>query len=407
MVKKQNTVNIAYYDVVVVGAGPYGLSCAAHLQERGLQVAIFGRPLNLWREHMPQGMLLRSFWWASNLSDSSHRYGLEQYFQEQNLQGVDPFPMETFIDYGLWFQKHAVPNVDETYVKTIEQRERQFTLTLADGRMLQSRAVVMAPGLHYYCYCPTEYSHLPAELVSHTSNHASLDRFAGKKVVVIGGGQSALETAALLMESGAQVQIVSRSPLIWIPGDVMAERNLIKRIRAPKAGISPDWFSWTIEHFPYAFQGLPRSTKDRLLRGRGRYGPLGACWLKPRIEGKAIIHEQLRVQKIKETDDSMALTLSNGKILKADHVILGTGYQVDIKRLPMLRTSLLSTIETYHGAPVLNHRFESSVSGLYFVGFSSVSSFGPLYRFVLGTQAAARRVASSVARQAAHTKRVM
>jgi hypothetical protein len=199
------------------------------------------------------------------------------------------------------------------------------------------------------------------------------------------------------MESGAQVQIVSRSPLIWIPGDVMANRNWITRLRSPKAGISPDWFSWGIEHFPYVFQELSRSTKDRLLRGRGRYGPMGAYWLKPRIEGKAVIHERQHVQEIKETDNGVALTLSNGKELKADHAILGTGYQVDIQKLTMLDASLLSNIVAYRGAPVLNQQFESSVSGLFFVGISSVSSFGPLYRFVLGTDAAARRVASSVA----------
>jgi len=113
------------------------------------------------------------------------------------------------------------------------------------------------------------------------------------------------------------------------------------------------------------------------------------------------LHELEHVVEIKEADDGVMLTLSGGESLKADHVILGTGYQVDISKLPMLHPQLLAGVQTYQNAPILNNRFETSVPGLYFIGFSSVSSCGPLYRFVLGTDAAARRVASSIARQAA------
>ncbi len=402
----QGSVHVAHYDAVVMGAGPYGLSTAAHLVERGLKVAIFGEPMNLWRKYMPKGMLLRSYWWAMNLSDPHKQYSLERYFRENGLQAVDPLPATTFIEYGLWFQKHVVPNVDETYIETIERKEGQFVVTLADGRMIQSLAVVMAPGLRYYIYHPAEYNHLPAESVSHTSDHHTFDHFAGKQVVVIGGGQSALETAALAHESGADVQLVSRSPIVWIQGSPTApiNRRLIERIRYPKAGIAYGWFNWQLEHLPYIFQRLPRSTKDEIMRGRGRYGPMGASWLKPRVVGKVPLHELQHVQEVKEGDDGVKLTLSNNKTLKADHVILGTGYRVDIKKLPMLHPSVLPQVQTYQNAPVLNNRFESSVPGLYFVGFSSVSSCGPLYRFVLGTEAAARRAAASVARQVVRAK---
>jgi thioredoxin reductase len=401
----QEAVPTAHYDVVVVGAGPYGLSTAAHLQGRGLRVAVFGKPLNLWREQMPQGMFLRSYWWATNLSDPYNQYGLAQYFRGENQHESDPFPIEGFIEYGLWFHKHVVPSVDETYVETIERKAGQFVVRLIDGRVVESPAVVMAPGLAYYVYRSTEYGHIAAPLISHTADHHTFDRFIGQGVVVIGGGQSALETAALLHESGVNVQLVSRSPLVWLEGDSMKDRTFFRRLRYPKAGISPGWFNWALENFPHAFQQLPRSTKDKLLRGRGRYGPAGASWLKDRVVGKVMIHELQRVQEIKETDDGVALTLSDGKTLRSDHVMLATGYRVDIKNLPMLHPSLLSKIETYQHAPVLNNRFESSVSGLYFLGLSSVSSCGPLYRFVVGTKSAARCVADAVARQVAAQSR--
>src|ERR1700730_629255 len=232
--KPQGSVPTAHYDVVVVGAGPYGLSTAAHLLGWGLRVAFFGKPLKLWREHMPKGMLLRSYWWAVNLSDPQKKYGCEQYLQLHGLGRPDPMPIETFIDYALWFQKHAVPAVDETYVASVERKERDFEVTLVDGRVVRSSIVVMAPGLAYYTYRPPEYDHLAAELVTHTSDHYTFDGFSGKRVVVIGGGQSALETSALLYEHGTDVDIVSRRGVRWLAGQSLKNRTLIKQLRYPK-----------------------------------------------------------------------------------------------------------------------------------------------------------------------------
>jgi FAD-dependent urate hydroxylase len=402
--KPQPSLSTSQFDVVVVGAGPYGLSTTAHLRESGLKVAIFGKPLKLWLEHMPEGMLLRSYWWATNLSDPRKKYQFTQYFKEYNQEPPDPLSRETFIDYALWFQKHAVPDVDETYVTSIEREGQHYKVTLEDGRVIQSQAVVMAPGLAYYVHRPSEYAHMPVELVTHTADHYTFTNFSGKRVVVIGGGQSALETSALLHENGAEVDIVSRRTVRWLTGDSLKDRTLIKRIRYPKAGIAPGWFNRGLESLPYAFQRLPRASKDRLLRGRAQYGPAGAHWLKPRILGKVTFRELQKVEQMKEADDGVALTLSNNETLKADHVILGTGYSVDIKKLPMLAASLVSEVQTYHGAPILNNRFESSAPGLYFIGISSLSSCGPLFRFVVGTEAAARRVAGAAARQVALTK---
>lgn len=397
----QHSVSVEAYDAVIVGAGPYGLSTAAHLQGQGLKVAILGKPFQLWLENMPEGMLLRSYWWATNLSDPHKQYGLERYFRETRQQAIDPLPTKTLIDYGLWFQKHVVPTVDETFVKTIKHEDGHFVLTLTDGRILQSAVVIMAPGLNYYVSRPTEYDHLSPQLVSHTSEHSVFDQFARKKVIIVGAGQSALETAALAHESGVNVQLVTRRPIAWIKGEASfsESRPLLERLQHPKAGISSDWFSWQLEHFPYLFQRLPRSLKDRFLRGIGSYGPMGSSWLKPRVLGNVDLYEAQPVQKIEEVDDGVQLTLLNNKTLKADHVILGTGYRVDIRKLPMLHPSLTSAVKVYNNAPILDNHFESSIPGLYFVGFTSVSSCGPFYRFVVGTDAAARRVTQSVARQ--------
>lgn len=400
--QQQNAHNNTYYDAVVVGAGPYGLSIAAHLDGAGLKVAASGKPLALWRDHMPEGMLLRSFWWASNLSDPEKQYTLGRYLREKGQSALDPTSRETFIEYGCWFQRHAVPMLEETYVEHIERQGQLFTVRLVDGRVIQSHAVVMAPGLAYYIHRPREYQHLSPELVSHTCDHRTLSQFAGKRVVIVGGGQSALETAALLHEGGSEVAVVARSPLHWLPPENTSIPFIIRQLRSPKVGLGYGWMNWALEHIPYMFYNFPRSTKDRMLATF--HGPAGAWWLKNRVVGKVPVHERKRVEQVEETDGGVRLRLSDQTTLEADHVLLATGYRADIKRLPMLSPSLLAAIQTYMDAPILNSYFESSVPGLHFVGFTAARSAGPFYRFVVGTRASAVRVAASIERLVAQRK---
>ncbi|GCE21883.1 FAD-dependent oxidoreductase [Dictyobacter kobayashii] len=395
------------YDVVVLGAGPYGLSAAAHLKQRGLKVAVFGKPLLLWREHMPQGMLLRSYWWASNLSDPAQKYTFKHYLIEQGIEpspSLDPLPIQTFIDYALWFQQHAVPDLDETYISSIERNDRHYTVKLVDGRILSSRTIVMAPGLHYYRYIPEEYRALPSNLVSHSTDHQHFRDFAGKEVAIIGRGQAALETAALAAEAGANVQIISRSPLKWVKVASGKLPPWLQQLRAPKAGMGSSWMNLLLEKYPYMLQRLPQERRDTLVDTT--HGPAGSHWLKPRLLGKVQILEETAILEAKESGERVTLKLSTGKSIEVDHVILGTGFKADLKRLPMLDPTITEAVRTYQGSPVLNTWFQSSMPGLYFIGYSSVRSFSPMYRFVIGADAAAKRVSSAIARDLTVAARV-
>ena len=91
------------HDIAVIGAGPYGLSIAAHLTAAGLSFRSFGTPMETWRQQMPRGMKLKSEGFASNLYDPTDSFRLKDYCAEQGLDYADiglPVPVDVFCRYG-------------------------------------------------------------------------------------------------------------------------------------------------------------------------------------------------------------------------------------------------------------------------------------------------------------------
>jgi cation diffusion facilitator CzcD-associated flavoprotein CzcO len=87
-------------DVAIVGAGPYGLSAAAHLRAAGVEARVFGRTMEFWERQMPAGMLLRSSWNACHISDPNHRLTLDDYQVNRGTTLGAPVPLDSFIAYG-------------------------------------------------------------------------------------------------------------------------------------------------------------------------------------------------------------------------------------------------------------------------------------------------------------------
>src|SRR5215210_5256957 len=190
--------NVERCSVVVIGAGPYGLSAAAHLIRAGVNVRVFGEPMESWTRHMPNGMLLRSRWEASHIGDPDHKLGLGSFEAASGLGRTEPVPLARFVDYGRWFQEHAVAGLERRRVARVSPDTHGFRVELEDGDALRAERVVVAAGIVPFAWRPPQFAGLPPALVSHTADHADLGVFERLRVAVVGGGQSALESAALL-----------------------------------------------------------------------------------------------------------------------------------------------------------------------------------------------------------------
>jgi thioredoxin reductase len=389
-------------DVAIVGAGPYGLSVAAHLRRSGLSVRQFGLPMHLWRANMPHGMYLKSQGFASNLSDPDAAFTLSSFCRSSGRPYADyglPVPLDTFVAYGAWFQQAAGLEVTEVMVTSLARAVGGYQLSLADGDTVTARQVVLAIGVEHFAYLPAELTGLPAAACTHSSAHTDLATFRGQRVLVVGAGQSALESAALLHESGADVRMVlRRQQVVWNGAPLALDRPLLRRLREPEAGLGSGWSTWFYSRQPAMFRHLPEST--RIYRARTALGPAGASWLRGRVEGEFPILAGHSLAGAASGPDGVRLAVTDRAgqrtELAADHVIAATGYRPDLNRLAFLDPELRAGLRTVARTPALDRDYQTSAPGLYVVGPGVAPTFGPVMRFVYGTDHAARTVARRV-----------
>jgi hypothetical protein len=384
-------------DLAIVGAGPYGLSIAAHLANSKLVFRIFGSPMESWRQKMPRGMLLKSEGFASSLFDPGSTFTLRHYCEEKKLPYADiglPIPLETFIAYGLEFQKRFVPSLDETNVERVRRTGNGFILHTEDGQLVQARRVVIAAGITHFAYLPPPLAGLSPEYVTHSSHHRDLRGFAGRRVAVIGAGASALDIAVLLHEAGAHVELVARRSEIAFHSPPNEPRPWLHRLRSPRSGLGIGWRSCIYAHAPHLFHLMPQKVRFRVVQNH--LGPAPGWFVHDKAVGRFPIHLGCRIEVIAHEGGKIRLRLVDrnnaGPEQVFDHVIGGTGYRVAVSRLAFLDESMRKEIQTVDDTPVLNRNFESSVPGLYLVGVASANSFGPLTRFAFGAGFTARRL---------------
>jgi thioredoxin reductase len=388
--------------VVIIGAGPYGLSVAAHLRARGVDFRIFGRTMSFWQEQMPEGMLLKSDGFASSLSDPDNKFTLADYCEEQRLPYADtgiPVRLDTFVAYGRAFQKRIVPEVEERLVVSVDRTDSgSFLVQLSDGELVSAQKLVIAAGIGYFPYTPPVFSELAQDVLTHSSAHSRLAEFKGRQVCVFGGGASAVDTAALLHEAGAEVQIIARE-IHFHDAPPSKDRPVWVKIRAPYSGIGGGWRQTLFANAPALFSALPEQTRIRVVRNAN--GPAGGWAMKDRVLGQFPILQGFVPQAARMDHGRVRMRIANRagetREIIADHVISATGYHNDLSRLSFLNPTLMAQIRSAERTPVLSMGFESSVPGLYFVGPIAKIQFGPLLRFVYGAGFASRQTARHIA----------
>ena len=391
-------------DIAIIGAGPYGLSIAAHLAARGVDFCIFGTPMQTWRTQMLRDGHLKSDGFATSLSEPSGRHTLRAHCAAAGLPYGDvglPVALASFTEYGLAFQRHCVPRLEQHDIVGLTPLAAGFALRTEAGATVTGRRVVVACGISRFQHVPPVLAALPPDLASHSSAHRTVERFAGRDVAIVGAGASALDLAAALVGVGARVRIVARRPLVRFHGRPRP-RTLRDRIAAPMSGLGPGWKSRFCTDAPLLFHAMPEAFRIAVVRRH--LGPAGCWFVRDAVEGRV---EYLLDRSIADAADvagrvRLGLRRADGgaEAIVVDHVIAATGYRVDLTRLAFLPAALRDAIRRCDSSPALRGNFESSVPGLYFVGAAAANSFGPLSRFVFGADFTATRLAGHLGRSA-------
>jgi thioredoxin reductase len=398
-------------NTAIIGAGPYGLSVAAHLRRNGVPFRIFGRPMDSWLAHMPKGMMLKSDGFASNIYDPENAFTLGQFCAERGIEYADtgvPVRLETFSAYGLAFRDRMVPELENKLITNVSRLSGGFVLQLEDGETVHARSVVLAVGITHFDYVPENLAHLPEEFLTHSARHHEVAPFRGRNIVVIGGGSSALDLAGLLHEAGAHVELVSRRQELKFHSQPTGKpRSGWQQIRHPQSGLGPGMRSRFFADLPMAFYYLPERLRVEAVRRT--LGPSGGWFIRDKVIGKVPLHLGCTPQRAKIQNGNVRLTVraadGSEREIVTEHVIAATGYKVDLERLKFLDPEIRSKLKALNGAPVLSSNFESSMPGLYFAGVAAANSFGPVMRFAFGAGFAARTLArtltKSLSREAA------
>jgi hypothetical protein len=391
-------------DAAIIGAGPYGLSVAAHLAGHGIDFRIFGSPMHTWRTSMPEGMVLKSEGNGSDLYDPGGELTLARFCADRGLPYRDigfPIPLSTFIEYGIAFQQRFVPGLEDRVVTEVKPAPYGFDLHLQDGELVQARRVIVATGIRAYEYMPPKLAALPDGLASHSAMHVTVDEFAGREVAIIGSGASAVNLAPILHAAGAFPTLIARRPKIAYCGPP-TERSVWDRIKEPESGLGTGWRSWACCAMPMVFHAMPEAFRVMVVQ---KHLPAAPGWtLQPQVDGIVPTITGALIARADAVGGRVRLELDlrdGGKrVVMADHVIAGTGYKVDMRRLAFLGPDVLQRLDCVDNTPRLSRWFESSIPGLHFIGTAASNSFGPMMRFAYGAGFVSRRLSRHLARTA-------
>ena len=379
-------------DVAIVGAGPYGLAAAAHCV--GLRSIVFGPAMSTWRRMQPD-MQLRAIWDHMTLHAPAGRGTLAEWMAETGTPKKEPMTPPDFLSYVDWFREHYVPCHDGAEVVSVTKVGDAFRVATTTG-VWSARALVVAVGITPFPVRPS-FVTVEDDRISPATDRDRFDDLSSAAVIVVGGGQAAVEAAAYAARAGAKVTLLSRSDLHWFvnrrPKEHQRIRRWLYRLAYPEQGVGPPVINRLVSH-PDLYASLPGQIRDRLTARILRSG--ASPWLERMVKDKVDIREGVAVSTVEARPDQLVLHLSDGSVIGADRLLLGTGYRFALDRLAFLDPAIRSRIAIRDSWPVLDRAFRSSERRLAFVGYPAEGTFGPFCRFVRGASFSAVRVTAGL-----------
>ena len=385
-------------DTAIIGAGPFGLSVAAHLARRS-SARTYGEPMRTWRTLMPPDMRLRSGWQTTSLSAPGGAGTLDAWTRSGEGERIEPLPLQHFLRYSDWFRRTFVPELDPSDVTRIELADGGVRVATAAGDEVQAKHAVLALGVTPFPRVPAAFASSDDPRVRIVLERSEYGDLAGKRVAVIGAGNNGVESALLAHRADARVELLARSSVHWFTEhEPHTKRSPLQQrlydLAYPVVGFGPPGINRFAQH-PDAFARLPHAVRHRLSARLLRPG--AAPWLREHVEGVIPISENVEVREVESRPDDLVLRLSDGTTREVDVCIVACGFAFSRDGLTALAPELRSRIEMQGGWPLLDRWFRSSVPQISLVGFPAEGRFGAIARFVGGAAFAAERVAEVLA----------
>lgn len=372
---------------LVIGAGPYSIAVAAYAKARGVETTLVGKPLDFWKTNMPRGMFLRSGpdWHL----DARDTFTFEAYVKMRGFTPaqIKPVPLDTFLDYASWFMGQSDLVAHPAYVMHLLKSNGGYTAMLDDGSTLHAEKVSLGMGFAFFKHTPREViEKLPPGSYMHTCDTVDFEFYRGKRVLIVGGRQSAFEWAALIHEKGAQ------------------EVHLTHRHATPRFE-EPNW-DWvqpmvrrTLDDHGW-WRRLTTADQEKIRHDFWAVGRLMLeAWLDARVhQPNILIHEKTNILGVNaRADKTYDVLLDDDSRFNVHYILLATGYRPNMHNVAFLdRATILNPLQTNEGFPALDTEFQTNLPNLYVTGFAATRDFGPFFGFTVGCPVAARIIGERI-----------